>query len=648
MNQNFNFLRLCCLLQDRDSQDLKRTVLSIAFEILYENNNAEMLSEDLYKLTNEKFDTDIEKDFFDILLQKSESFEIINADKDFLVKLTKDKYNEVDKSISEFAIEPHIENFLRIKGADIQKKEMLVNLLYQSIYENIYTFKAEKINTIIPQNIATTVVQSDLDLFNDFLEYDEPAKNRCLYNQFAKALEFAILTSGKGITQFSENIYKDKCYLLDTNIIFRLIGVGGDERQRTILQLIKDCQKQGINFEYSSQTLIELNKKLEQCVLDIKRAETSHKLEIIEDIFKRNPHFFNDDFITQYSRLRLNKTVNSPEQYELEMKARFKSLCKELNIQQANHNIKIDDLEKNILANSFITKRKEINENYKYSKNSAKVDAYNVIYVQKRRGGNNYNYSDVKSFYLTTDRGLNRILSLDKTIIIPATILPSQLFVIHNPTSNSKSSEPDYKTFFRFLKRRTSEFKLRGKDVINYITQARLYTTNSSHIEGLIEAYSDQRYKHSINDSLEEGKIISFTDFTHTYFDKRNEELQDIQKNYSAITDKSENELKNLVTSTKSLVRYLDTFICLILIPVIALVLKFYTSLSWGYVFLIIIFLEAIKFFISSRFNVFKNIWINLFEKRAKTLPYYKLTSDIKYIEKGKAIIVGSNDNIWK
>src|SRR5690606_2201651 len=165
-------------------------------------------------------------------------------------------------------------------------------------------------------------------------------------------------------------------------------------------------------------------------------------IEIVEDIFEKNPHFFNDDFITQYCRLRIEKVVNSPEQYEIEMKAKFKTLCKELNIEQANHSIKIEDSEKNLFSLSLIKKRKEINEYYRYSNNQARVDAYNVLYVRKRRGPNNYNYADVKSFYLTTDRGLNRILSTDKDVLIPETILPSQLFIIHNPLSNNVTVEP--------------------------------------------------------------------------------------------------------------------------------------------------------------------------------------------------------------
>lgn len=648
MNNNFNILRLCCLIQDRDAQDLKRTVLSIIFEILYENNNDFIAADELYELTNDKFNTSIDKDFFDNLLLKSTSFELLNTDKSPLIKLTSEKFNEIDKNVSEFSIEPHIDRFLDQKGFDASKKEKILEILFQSIYENIYTFKPEKIETIIPQNISDKLSQEDLDIFNLFLEFDEPNKNRCLYNHFAKAIEFAILTSGKGVTQFSENLYKDKKYLLDTNIIFRLIGVGGKERQTTIKSLMIDCLKQGILFEYSYQTLLELNKKLEQCVIDIQRAEKSKKIEIVEDVLEKSPHLFNDDFITQYCKLRLDKIVNSPEQYEIEMKARFKSLCKELNIEQANHGIKIEDSEKNLLALSLIQRRKAINEFYRYSLNQAKVDAFNVLYVKKTRGHNNYNYADVKSFYLTTDRGLNRILSNDKNVLVPETILPSQLFVIHNPISNNSEKEPDYKTFFRFLKRRTSEFKLRGRDVINYINQARIYTTDSTAISSLIEAYSDQRYKYSVSDTLEEGVLLSFRDFTHTYFDKKTEELKDVKQNYEHIQYQGQITKSNAIKNSNYWTRVIDIFITFIIVPGIAIAIKLFTNLDLWVLLMIIVIAEFLKFALSTRTPILKNIWKSIFKLIMRRSPYFKLTKDFKILEEGVTIINQKPDNIWK
>ncbi|HEU4789911.1 MAG TPA: hypothetical protein VFS71_09510 [Flavobacterium sp.] len=645
---NFNILRLCCLIQDRDAQDLKRTALSVIFETLYETDNAEMSADELFAATNEKFNTALEKDFFDNLLVKSNSFILTTTQSSPLVRLTPEKFDEIDKNVSEYSIDPHIEKFLEKRKLPLSKKEKIIEILFQSIYENIYTFTPDKIETLIPQNISEKLEQSDLDIFNDFLEYDNHEKNRCLYNHFAKAIEFAILTSGKGVTQFSENIYKDKSYLLDTNIIFRLIGVGGEERRLTTEQLMKDCINQGIQFEYSHHTLLELNKKLEQCVIEISRAEKSNKIALVENVLENNPHLFNDDFITQYCNLRIAKIVNSPEQYEIEMKSRFKILCTELNIQKTNHKISIEASRGNSYGLFLMKKRKEINEHYRYSIHQAKVDANNILYVRERRGGNNYNYADVKSFYLTTDRGLNRILSAEKENLVPETILPSQLFIIHNPISSNGDKEPDYKTFFRFLKRRTSEFKLRGKDVLHYITQARMFSTDEKVIKSVIETYSDQRYKYSISDSVEEGTLLSFKDFSATFFDKKNAELKDTKQNYDIILSESEKEFSTVISKSKNVVKIIDFFLTLIVIPGIALTLKFVTKLDSSYIVIFLLIAEAIKFIVSSRTNFLKNIWLSLAKYFAQKTSYYKLSKNRDFLNRIEDKINGSSDNIWK
>jgi hypothetical protein len=648
MNDNFNILRVCCLIQDRDSQDLKRIILSIIFEILYENDNSEIQSDLLFQLTNDKFNTKLDKDLFDNILVKSQSFELITTGSDPLVRLTSEKYSEIDKNIAEYSIDSHIEKYLHYNKLPSDKKDKIIEILFQSIYENIYTFTPNNIKTIIPQNVSTKLSQQDLDIFNSFLEYDDSAKNRCLYNQFAKAIEFAILTSGKGALKFSEGLYKNKSYLLDTNIIFRLIGVGGPERQNSLVQLLKDCLTQGITFEYSHHTLLELNKKLEQCVIEITRIEKSRKVEIMADLFDRNPHFFNDDFVTQYCKLRNEKKVNSPEQYEIEMKSRFKSICKDLQIQQTDNSIQIIDKDKIIYSELLIKKRKELNVYFRYSTNQAKVDAYNILYVRKLRGSNNYSYSDVKSFYLTTDRGLNKILSNDNDKLITETILPSQLFIIHNPLTNLGGKEPDFKTFFRFLKRRTSEFKLRGKDVVNYITQARLHTEDPKAISSLVEAYSDQRYKYSKIDALNEGEIINFRKFTETYFDKKLSEMQFVLDKHNQIQGRTSDQLTRSIIISNKCVRYLDFILTFILIPSVSIFIKFITNLSLNNIVFILIVCEVSKFIISTRTNFLKNIWKNLYVVLSKRTPYFKLTFDQEFIEKGISIIDQSSDNIWK
>lgn len=646
MNKNINLLRLACLIQDRDNQDFKRVVLSLIFEIIFENNNIDLKANELFITTIEKCSEPIERDFFDGILTNSDSFVLTNTEDEPLVRLTPNKFSEVEKSIEEFSIETPIVDFLNIKSYDIDYKDVIIKILYESIYENIYAFNPKKIKTLVPNIVKENFEQQELNIFNEFLEYEDPKKNRILYNQFVKAIEFAILTSGKGVKKFTDKLYTDKAYLLDTNVVFRMLGVGGLERKETILKLIESCIKQGVTFEYTLRTQVELNHTLDASINKIGKAEQSKKISIIQGLVEENPHFFNDDFITQYSRLKNERIVNSPEQYGIEMKTRFKKLCSDYNISIANHGIKLENYEVGLYSKKLISKRKELNYNFRYSSKQATVDAYNVLYVNKRRGNNNYNYSEVKSFYLTTDRSLNKILSDDDSIIIPATILPSQLFVIHNPL-NSTGETVDFDNFFSFIKRRTSEFKHRGRDVFSFINQAQVFTSDEEEIKNMIVTFTDERYNHSKKTSVDENVIIKFKDFSKTYFDKRLNDVEKLESRDKNIQKNGNSEFNKCLKSSKNKAKYIDLIITVILIPFISLLAGLITN-EFKYSLIILFILELIKFGLSKKANYNKQLWEYFFNKKIEKTSYYILTKDDKYVHEGLKHIEDNKGDVWK
>jgi hypothetical protein len=644
MNENINLLRLACLIQDRDNQDFKRVILSLIFELLYENNNIDLQADELFSATISKCKEPIDRDFFDSLITNSKSFIITNTDNEPLVKLTPSKFEEVEKNISEFSIEPSIDSFINIKGYDNNLRDVIIKILYQSIYENIYVFNPSNLNSLVPDVIKEKFTQNELNTFNEFLEFDDPIKNRRLYNQFVKAIEFAILTSGKGVKKFTDKLYTDKAYILDTNIIFRMLGVGGTERKDTILKLISSCIKQGVSFEYTLRTHQELTNTLDASINKISKAEQTKKIEIIQELVAEAPHFFNDDFIVQYSRLKNAKIANSPEQYGLEMKSRFKQLCKDFNLTQANHKIKIEAYEINLFAKKLIAERKRITS-YRYSLKQATVDAYNVLYVRKRRANNDYNYSEVKSFYLTTDRGLNKILSDDDKIIIPATILPSQLFAIHNPLTDD-NDDIDYNNFFSFIKRRTSEFKHRGRDVFSFIQQAQVHSTDKEEIKNLILTFTDERYNHTKTEEVNENVIIKFKDFSKTYFDNRLNEIEDIENKYGLIESKGKEDINRLLLKTKTQVKRIDIVSTVIIIPLVSICLGLITN--WKFSVISLVLLEALKFGLAKKENYNGLLWEKFFEKSMKKTAYYKLTNNTQFINEGLQEILNVDKNIWK
>src|SRR5690606_1885765 len=142
-----------------------------------------------------------------------------------------------------------------------------------------------------------------------------------------KAVEFAIITSGKGVSEFTKGVFEGKEYLLDANIIFRLLGVGGIERQTSLTNLVEQCNHQGIKFFYTNESYQEFKRKVDASISDIKRATESKSMALLEEMLIEDKVDFNQGFITHYAQCKIDKKVRSPDQYETKVMADFKTLC---------------------------------------------------------------------------------------------------------------------------------------------------------------------------------------------------------------------------------------------------------------------------------------------------------------------------------
>lgn len=642
----FDIFRLNCFLDDREASNFKMIIISLCCEFLYSTDNKEVELKNVYNHINNDMKINVDYDYFCEVVKKSNNFELSQIDSDIILKLTTKKYGQIDEKIKEHSIETYVNDFVQKKGYEDKIHQAILEILYHSIYENINSFAIDNIKSILPENVQDKHSQHEIDAFNAFLEFNDHEKNTAIYNVFLKAIEFAIITSGKGVKEFSKDIFSGKTYVLDANIIFRLLGIGGEERKSSLIKLIKSCKNQGVKFEYTAQTLQELNRKLEQSVFSLQSAEQRGEIAILGDMAEQNFAIFNSDFIIHYSLFRKNGIVKNPSMYELKLKADFRNLCDDLGITLSDGRIRIDSGERSKLAAKLIKDRKEINEYYRYTQSAANVDAHNILYVRAKRSHNNHNFSDVKSFYLSTDRTLNIILGKIDKIKIPETILPSQLYILHHPISET-SEGVDYELFLQFLKRRTTEFKYKGRDVLNFIGQVRQFSNEEKTIKNVILAYSDYRFKVSNDKSSSEQTIMPFREYQETFFDKKTNELNASNTKYNEILANSNEQLMKKYQSSRTIMRVIDIIITLIFVPLIGLLFrKWITNFYW--LGALIILLEIIKFVITTKTPLFGNLWKHLLSFNLKRSPYYELTNDDDYIDKGIDMIIEQNGDVWK
>ena len=650
MNKNFNIFRLNCLLNDTDSTNFNGIILSLIHEVIFVNDNAELSRTECYKYISYDLKIKLELDLFYEIIEKAKTLIVSPIEDDLLIKLKPEKYKEISDNIQHHSIERYIRDFVKNKGYGAENSDLIFKLLTKSIYENINSFTISNIKSIITDDCSNGYYQEQIDIFNEFIDYADHDKQNTLYNTFLKAIEFAVLTSGKGIKEFSKEIFKNKDYALDTNIIFRLIGIGGSERQKSTKTLMHSCIHQGVSFFYSIATYKEFKRKVDSSKNEINHAIQKGSLEVIQDLLEQDiDSYLNDDFLVFYARLKKEGKVKSPEQLEQFLVTEFKKIEKEFKLVSKNCETVLKKSTLNHWQSKLYDKKKEKNDYTQYTKSAAKVDATNILYVRHIRGNNKYNYSDVKSFYLTTDRTLNTIMAEFNEKLIPETILPSQLFILHNSLSDNEE-DIDYETFSLFLKRRTTEYKISGREILTYVDEIRQYTTESETIEEVIKAYSDIKYNRNTKEIQTEQskKIPTIKEFTKTYLDLRLQKAEFGDQKYKEIYLKALAELPKFIKTAKNVTRLIDILITILLIPLTVLIVKKATQ-DLYILAIVIVLIEAIKFIISSRSQIFFKLMSKIYLYKVKKSPFFKVAGDDKVfldaaIEKLKLL----EKNIWK
>lgn len=642
---SFDIFRLNCFLNDTKANDFKRIIISLVCEYLFDNNNKETSIYDCHSYILNYHKIEIEKDYFIAIVSSYPSFEQTPVQSDILIKLKSKKFAEINDSLKEHSIEAYIANFLLKKNLSTEFLLPIKSLLYQAVYENINTFSTENLSKLISEKINDSFTKEEIQSFNCFIEDSDIEKNTAVYNVFLKATEFAIITSGKGIKEFSKDIFKGKTYCLDTNILFRLLGIGGEERKNSLINLIKYCVHQGITFEYTSQTLQELKRKLNASVKFLQSTEAKYDIYTLGELSETDPNLFNEDFVLHYSKLRSSGKVANAERYEIHLLSEFKKLEAQLNFTLAKGSIKIEEKNWTAITNELFANRKSLPHGYKYTRTAAKTDAYNILYVRKLRGDNNYNYTDVKSFYLTTDRTLNQILSKDRKII-PETILPSQLFILHNPyTTNGE--EVDYELFLQFIKRRTTEFHFKGTEVLTFIDSIRQQTSSKEEMRNILNVYADKRYEISNDHNIEDRKVRPIQEIIETVIDKKIHEGQINKSELANIKNNADKRIPNINFNTKWTVRIFDILITILIIPVAITIIKMVTQ-EISIIIIVTVVAESIKFLITSKTRLWNIVWYRLLTFSLKTSSYYKLSHDGKYISKGLEEYNRIDGEIWK
>lgn len=385
-------------------------------------------------------------------------------------------FNE-NKNLNDF-----INTYFLQNNIDNSKKDVIYNFLYNLFTANIDAYKhlLNEKNIECPSNMCFS--DDEKTLINNFLNWENVEKNKAIYNLACYALEYCMLTNSKNVS-FSLNSLRNKELYLDTNILFRAIGLNGEDRQKRTLHFLSNFKRVKENLYITQNTDVEFRDTVRYYIDKIRKTKQATP-RVKHCNFIEN-YDGGEEIFSAYNKWSLYRSNDSLEVYEAYVIAEYEKILEQFNI-IIDRSITLEEAD-----NEIITGYTSLIQSYSVDKkiHASEYDAKNILFIEKKRNGNDYDIYNTKSFLISSDNSLRSWDYNRNSNRTPIVMQPSQWFSII--LRYLERTDDDYNSFVCFLNIRTNT---------SLLTEEQLYYA----IEGINEMTSDvQMQKYLLRSFLE-------------------------------------------------------------------------------------------------------------------------------------------------
>lgn len=473
-----NLFRLALVTNSHAPQTLSKYIILLAKLVIVESSQASFSANTLSKLIKQRYDLEF---------SVGEIVHSLNFDEDFELDTQHKQYSLKPDGIQSFKdsktktnmLEDFLYDYINIFHKDAQDKEKyrIKELIMQYIYFSFNSGK-KSLSSLLMQSVDTdisddfTASETDKKIINTFLNWDNANKNECIYSIVSYCLDYGMLTSKKDIESYRK-IFEGVHFYLDTNIIFRLVGMNNAERQEVIQHFVDKCKEVDIRLCYTNFTYQEIFIAINNAVKYVKYLNNGDKPLAPIDLEKLG-EFDNKDFYEMYYNW-CKEDLNRYDDYDA-----FQEFLKQKVSSCLEGFTKVDTIsaEHSNLKSEFLSLSKGLMD-YKNQRNyqrpctieSAKTDVNNFLFIKYNTSENEKDTSNIKAFIISADR---RFYDWAVSALpgVPVVFMPSEwLSIILKYTSRTDS---DYNTFCKFLNLRNSydaKQKDRAMQIIHSINE---------------------------------------------------------------------------------------------------------------------------------------------------------------------------------
>ena len=466
--------------------------------------------------------------------KKEEGFLTNQRNGDLFVCLSEKRKQTLLTKISNKTIDFFISEFQKEYAQLVDKvdsKAILYKFLYDIFSTNTSSFQklidSKKDLSGIINLENSNYNEKEKEIINNFLQWDNFEKNKAVFDIASYALEYCMLTNRNGSSSIHLDNLKNKSFYLDTNIIYRTLGINGENRQKRSQTFLKKFSDSGEKIIISQVTEKEFKDGIKGHVDRIRKYDSPRvNSKLFQEVEVQR------DIYNFYHKWRIGKANYNLDLFIAEIYSIYDSFKKEFKIEvdtRKPFDIKdknVDELLKDYTSSISTFKQKEGNEII----GSATIDAENILWLEMKRDNKFQNIFDTKYFFISTDQGLRRwdYQREDKT---PLVLLPSQWMSILLRYLNC--TEDDFKSFVNFL-------NLKNTEVL--INSERLHVV----LAGIAEMTTSIEQQRTILNNLVENKFNGVI-LRHS----TNEQIFENAKNFAK--SNLESEVENLKKQNENL-----------------------------------------------------------------------------------------------
>lgn len=415
-----------------------------------------------------------------------------------------------------------------------------IDVLYRFLY-GVFTTNLEGYKQLLKERNLLKVDDSlfedeDKLLINRFLDWDDKGKNAAVFNLASYALEYCMLTNKKDALFELDNL-KNKNLYFDSNILFRAIGVNGEDRRLRAEQFLSKFSKVRQNLFITKETDTEIRETIDYYITKLNRS-TTPTAKVNPKVYVETVDI--DGFYKLYFKWRINRSDGSIGAFKVHLLAKYDEILSRFNIQKDSIKpYKEDDVEEQLKD----YESQILNNNDDKSYSAASFDARNIMWMEYKRNGQNDDIYRVKYFFVSSDQHLRRWDFNRNTNEVPIVMLPSQWLSM--VLRYMERSDDDYKSFVCFLNMKVNKPSLSEEQLLYAIEGISEITSDITQQSCLIKSFIKEDFNNELQGLSNEDLQSKAKEYAETEYDKRIKELEsDSQCHKQRIEDLENDSLK--------------------------------------------------------------------------------------------------------